>query len=354
MEKQKKGKALKVVLICLAALVICCAAVMIYWHEAAYAVFKNVTVKKYDLPETDSWDGGETLLKVPYASDSDSQYLDLYIPETSGDEKPQLFVLIHGGGFITNDSQSRQVRLMYRYFRDHGYACASINYRLAPEEPFPGALSDCKAAIRFLRANAEKYGYNADRIPVFGESAGGYLCTLTSLTGDDEFNDVKFIGEEEAGEFSSSVDVVVDYYGHIDNRGSEEDFAKLRIPAFIRRIANSWVSGDAAGGYEDVESYWFRKNVSEMSDEEFELRDPHAYIDKKDLSGMSFWILHGDCDITVPYLQSERLNDHLLDYVPAENIHYEIAPGMGHASDPLYSDGHLAELDQFLKEKLSD
>ena len=67
-------------------------------------------------------------------------------------------------------------------------ACASVNYRLAQEAAFPAAVEDCKAAVRYLRANADKYGYNADQITVFGESAGGY----TDIIGLDK--DLKSIG----------------------------------------------------------------------------------------------------------------------------------------------------------------
>ena len=98
------------------------------WHKAAYAVFKNLTVQRYDMDESADWDGGKTYLKVPYAEESENQYLDLYVPEhkeySDSDSKqafdrPSLFVMVHGGGFIGNDSQSRQPVLMYQYFRDH-------------------------------------------------------------------------------------------------------------------------------------------------------------------------------------------------------------------------------------------
>ena len=349
---QKKSKLPKIILICLLVIIAVFIAVCAYWHEATYAVFKNVTVKKYKLAEPDSWDGGEAMMKIPYAEDSDSQYLDLYMPKMPEGEKPQLYVIIHGGGFISNDSESRQARLMYDYFRDHGYACASINYRLAPEAEFPGALADCKAAIRFLKAHADEYGYNAERVPVFGESAGGYLAVMCGVTPDDAFSTVNFIGQEDAPDVTADVDVVVDYYGHVDNRGAEDDWAKLRIPKFIRSIANAWVSGEKAGGYEDVESYWFRKNVSEMTEEEYTERDPHAWIDKTDISQKAFLIYHGDCDITVPYYQSVRLYEHVGEKIDADKLEYELMPGMGHASDPMYSEEQLAKVEEFLKKVL--
>ena len=87
-------------------------------HKATYAVFRNLTARKLELDEHALWNGGAVFERVPYAEDSLSQYLDLYIPESGSDsEKPRLFVMVHGGGFIGNDSQSRQPVLMVQYFR---------------------------------------------------------------------------------------------------------------------------------------------------------------------------------------------------------------------------------------------
>ena len=124
-----------------------------------------------------------------------------------------MIVMVHGGGFVFNDSQSRQAQLMYRYFRDHGYACASINYRLAQEAAFPAGVEDVKSAIRFLRANAEKYGYDPERFAIWGESAGGYLSVICGASNDEEFNSVPFIGEDENNPVSSEVQVILNYYG---------------------------------------------------------------------------------------------------------------------------------------------
>ena len=82
------------------------------------------------------------------------------------------------GGFVYNDSQSRQAQLMYRYFRDHGYACASVNYRLAQEAAFPAGVEDVKSAIRFLRANAEKYGYDPERFAIWESQLGVFISDL--------------------------------------------------------------------------------------------------------------------------------------------------------------------------------
>ena len=342
----------KIVLIVILALLLIVAAVLGINYRVTRAVFRNWTAGTVEVGSMSGWQGGATYERVPYAEDSESQYVDIYVPDTGG-EKPPLYVIIHGGGFIANDSQSKQARLMIRYFRDHGYACASINYRLAQEAPFPGGLSDCKAAIRFLRIYADEYGYDASKFAVFGESAGGYLATMCAVTADDEFTDVRCIGQDDENPVSTRPDILVDYYGHIDQQGDAEDWAALGIPRLIVKVANSWLEGGALDGYDDVHSYWYRKNVSEMTQEELDTANPYHYIDKNDLTGLSAWIIHGDCDITVPYLHSERLNARLIEKLGAENVSYKLVPGMGHASDPLYSDALLGELDAWMRPRLS-
>ena len=233
-------------------------------------------------------------------------------------------------------------------------ACASVNYRLAQEAAFPAAVEDCKAAVRYLRANADKYGYKADQITVFGESAGGYLALMCAVTGDDEFSSVPFIGQTDSDNPSSKVDILVDYYGYTDISGLDKDLEAIGLPRIVYTVANYWMIGKM-NGYEDFASYWFRKNVSEMSKSERNVVDPYYYIDKnKDIvADLSVWMIHGDCDLTIPYLSSVRLYDSLSGVIGQDGIHFQHEPDMGHASDPLYSDEILSEIDDFIRGDLS-
>ena len=327
-------------------------------YKASYAVFRNLTARRLKLDENAFWDG-TVRERVPYANDSESQYLDLYIPETGSDqEKPRLFVMVHGGGFIANDSQSRQPVFMYQYFRDRGYACASVNYRLAQEAPFPAGLEDVKAAVRFLQSRAEEYGYDASRTVIWGESAGGYLAVTEAFSNEKEFMGVRYLGQDEdeaAGKFyTGEVAVLVDYYGAVDlgtTWGEGGDWKELGIPRAVIDIANSWIDKSALEGYSSVEAYWLRKEIDEMSEEERNAFDPHWYLDENlsPESRPAVLIVHGDCDITVPYLQSKRLYDHLVRKIGEERTEFLLVPGMGHAADMLYSDEMLAKVDAFIQ-----
>lgn len=323
-------------------------------YRASYAVFKNLTARKLGLDENAQWSGGRSYEKVPYAGDSASQYLDLYVPDT---ENPRLFVLVHGGGFISGDSQSRQSILMYQYFRDHGYACAAINYRLAQEAAFPAGLEDVKAAVRFLQSHAEEYGYDASRTAIWGESAGGYLAMTEAFSNEKEFMGVRYRGQDEdekAGKFyTGEVAFLVDYYGAADLGtiwSGAGDWEELGIPQVVIDVANSWIDKKVLEGYSSVESYWMRREFEDMTEEDRKAFDPHYFLEEN-LSpekGPAVLIVHGDCDITVPYLQSRRLYDHLVRKIGEERAEFLLVPGMGHAADMLYSDEMMDKVAAFI------
>ena len=344
-------------------------------HKAAYAVFKNLTARKLKLDENAPWSGGRIYEHLPYAGDSESQYLDLYIPNIGQDleqdpeqdsrqdtkpgfEKPGLFVMVHGGGFIAGDSQSRQSILMYRYFRDHGYACASINYRLAQEAPFPAGVEDVKAAVRFLQSHADEYGYDASRTAIWGESAGGYLAMTEAFSNENEFMGVRYRGQDEddaAGKFyAGEAAILIDYYGAADLGTiwtSDSDWKALEIPQIVIDIANSWIDKKVLEGYSSVEAYWLRREFGEMDEEDRKAFDPHYFLEENlsRESGPAVMIVHGDCDITVPYLQSQRLYDHLVRTIGEERTQFLLIRGEGHATDMLYSDDVLAKVDAFIQ-----
>lgn len=360
MEKNsRKGNKRKIACVIAGILAAAVAAAVITHPKAAYMVFKNLTAKKLRLDKQAEWSGGNAYLYVPYAQDSESQYLDLYVPD--GEEEPPLFVFIHGGGFIYGDSQTRQTIFMYQYFRDHGFACATIGYRLAQEAAFPAAVEDVKAAVRFLQSHAAEYGYNAEHIAVFGESAGGYLACMEAFTDETEFMGVRYIGQEEdekAGRsYDAKADVLIDYYGAVDLGkiwSGESDWDALEVPQLVIDIANSWIDQKTLEGFSSVESYWLRKEFTEMTTEEYQDSDPHFYMHENlgKTVNPAVMIVHGDCDITVPSLQSQRLYDELKGLIGEERAKLLMIPGEGHATDMLYSDEVLKQVEAFITKNL--
>jgi acetyl esterase/lipase len=110
------------------------------------------------------------------------QKLDLYIPSKSSEKPLPLIVWVHGGAFRAGSKENPPAR----QFVALGFAVASINYRFSQHAIFPAQIEDCKAAIRFLRANAKKYNIDPTRIGVWGSSAGGHLVAMLGTTGDDK------------------------------------------------------------------------------------------------------------------------------------------------------------------------
>src|ERR1700676_2320619 len=113
---------------------------------------------------------------------SPSQILDLYAPKNANNVP--LIVWIHGGAFLFGSKEGFPVEPVPLHLLLEGYAVASINYRLSPEAVFPAQLEDCKAAVRWLRAHADEFGIDPNRIGVWGASAGGNLAALVGTTGE--------------------------------------------------------------------------------------------------------------------------------------------------------------------------
>jgi hypothetical protein len=169
---------------------------------------------KGQLPVPRIPDSVRTELDVPYAgTDNPRQRLDLFLPETATGEKPiPLVAFIHGGAFRAGDKRCGWP-MVARLVTSGAYAGASIGYRLSGEVTWPAQIHDCKAAIRWLRANAKRYNIDPDRIGVIGTSAGGHLVAMLGTSG----NVAELEGTLGAhGDTSSRVSCVVDEFGPTD------------------------------------------------------------------------------------------------------------------------------------------
>ncbi|MFO1483409.1 MAG: alpha/beta hydrolase [Verrucomicrobiaceae bacterium] len=127
----------------------------------------------------------EVKLDQPYAGNTNpKQMVDVYLPKKRNSDKPlPVIALIHGGGWVNGDRigyASQAIQLA----RTGDYAAVGVGYRLSKEASWPAQVYDCKAAIRWIRAHAKEYNLDADKIAVWGSSAGGHLSSLLGTSGD--------------------------------------------------------------------------------------------------------------------------------------------------------------------------
>ncbi len=199
--------------------------------------------------------GGVIVEKNIEYANPDNQHLQLNMARpTTGSGPFPAIICIHGGGFRAGTREGFDGLCVT--LAEHGYVAVTVTYRLAPKYQFPAAVHDVKAAVRWMRANAEKYNIDPDRIGTTGGSAGGHLAQFLGVTSDVN----KFEGDGGNADYSSSVACVVNFYGPSDFTKSYDasvDAAEV-LPLFLggnlqeqrhRHIEASplyWVTPDAA------------------------------------------------------------------------------------------------------------
>lgn len=244
--------------------------------------------------------------------------LDLYLPESAPGRLP-VILWVHGGAWRGGNKENcPAIRQAGR-----GYAVASINYRLSQEAVFPAQIEDCKAAVRWLRANAAEYSLDSNRIGAWGASAGGHLVALLGTSGGVR----ELEGALGNPNYSSRVQAVVDFFG-------PTDFLEIgKFPSKIAHFAADSPESQLLGG-----------PVLE-NQEKARRANPITYISKDD---PPFLIMHGDRDQSVPLNQSELLRDALKK--AGVQVTFQIVPGAGHGfSGPQIDAAVDAFFDQHLK-----
>ncbi len=187
-------------------------------------------------------------------SNPDDQHLQLDMARPRGGGPFPAVICIHGGGFRAGTREGYDG--LIKKLAEHGYVAVTVSYRLAPKYPFPAAVHDVKAAVRWLRTNAAKYHVDPERIGATGGSAGGHLAQFLRVTGGVK----EFEGDGGNAEQSSRVACVVNFYGPSDftkSYGKSVDAAEV-LPLFLggnleqarkKHIEASplyWVTPDAA------------------------------------------------------------------------------------------------------------
>lgn len=302
--------------------------------EGADCTPVNYSQESEELPPLEEGVKGEKQTgenTVAYASLSASQVCDIYTPEQEGTYP--VIVLVHGGGFKFGDQAMELIQPVIEAGLENGYAVVSVDYRKSGEAVFPAALADVKAAVRFVRANAEEYGLDTEHIAIWGESAGAYLSLMTALTPEVEELDGDVADNAQE---SSAVTALVDFYGPVEFYTMDEEYAALGNETTSYSSESSFESaflGQAVGEDQEktYETYW--ETYKESLPEDYTL---HA------------WIQVGNADENVPYTQSENFAARLSEVIGAENVSYSVIEGAAHEDAAFYTEENLSEVFAFL------
>ena len=108
--------------------------------------------------------------------------LDIIYPETKDGKIYPCILWICGGAWLMMDKSAHNLYLSR--LASSGFVVASVEYRTSNQGPYPMPLQDVKAAIRYLKAHADRFRINKEQIGVMGESAGGYLTCMAALDND--------------------------------------------------------------------------------------------------------------------------------------------------------------------------
>lgn len=227
--------------------------------------------------------------------------LDIAVPKYLKAPAPAIVDIPGGSWRVVNKSPEDAL-----FYAKYGFIGVSITHRTSDIAVFPAAVHDCKTAIRWLRAHAEEYNVNPDKIGVTGFSSGGHLATLLGTSGSDSFLE----GKSDYLEYPSSVQAVVDHFGPTDFLKMNDSELADRIDHFAKNSPESLFLGGPLREKADLAR----------------LANPMSYIDPKD---PPVFIGHGEMDGMVIINQSELLYEALKKAgVPTEFVRVKNADHM--------------------------
>ena len=246
----------------------------------------------------------EVIRDIAYG-DGTRQQLDLYLPD--GADNPPLVLFIHGGRWFRNDKD--QITRLDRAtaLNDAGIAVASMNYTYSDQDIWPAQKNDVATALRYLKTEGASYGYDADRMAVWGQSSGAHLALWAGV-----------IAKEDA---DITLKAVVSWYAPSDLPKMKQDRIDDAVPGENERFPEPSPESLLIGGAID-ENLTTAKAAS-----------PYYVIaqmqDVTDLPPMM--LMHGDQDVVVSPLQSERLNQLLTEKGAETSL--TLVEGASHGGD---------------------
>jgi acetyl esterase/lipase len=270
-----------------------------------------------------SWAPAEVSIQpdIPYATSASGETLrlDLYLPDAA---PAPLLIWVHGGAWENGNKSAMPLEPLI----ERGFAVASLDFSPASKAPFPGQIHEIKAAIRFLRAEAARYGYAAERIGIAGASSGAHLAAVVGTTnGHAELEGT--LGEHRRQ--PTDVHAIVSYFAATNLTtilAQSTPFGlNIREPAVTRLLGAAPKDAEPAA----------------------RLASPVFHVDAGD---PPLLLLHGDLDPQMPINQSHELEGaYERQGLDAELI---VVHGAAHGGDAFYSPENVERVVRFLDSHL--
>ncbi len=266
-------------------------------------------------------DGYRRINDIEYAKVGNHRLLlDVYLPTDV--KTPPLVMWVHGGAWRSGSRSKMPLLDLVK----SGFAVASVDYRLSPVAKFPAQIHDCKAAIRFMRASAKRFGINGERVGVAGSSAGGHLAALIGVSNNHKLLEGD-VGDHDGQ--SSSIQAIVDYYGPTNFttilKQSTPHGLSVRVPALELLL----------GGQPEKKPDLAR------------LASPVFHVDRHD---PPLLLIHGDQDPQVPINQSHELHGAYKQLkLPA---HFEVVHGGAHGGAGFFDERRNTMVREFFTKHL--
>jgi acetyl esterase/lipase len=243
--------------------------------------------------------------------------LDLALPKEGKGPFPCV-VCLHGGGW--RGGKRQDLTKLTEFLAGKGFVAATITYRLAPDHRFPAQIEDCKAAVRWLRANAAKYHINPQKIGAVGFSAGGHLASLLGTADKDSGLE----GEGGNLDQSSRVQAVVNYFGPTD----------FTTKTWSAHVKDAFIIPFLGGTMQDKRAV-------------YEKASPVTHVSKDD---PPFLFFHGDKDSLVGVDQPQILSKKLQEAGVSAKV--VVLEGEGHGWGGETLNRTLRQTVEFFEEKL--
>lgn len=272
-------------------------------------------------------------LDVPYDNKSPRQCFDLYLPDEGNGPFP-LLVHIHGGGFAFGDKRDDHMNA-YLTGVKRGYAVASVEYRVSGEATFPAAVLDCREAVRYMKAHADGYKVDANRIIVIGGSAGGNLAAMLGMNVPNG----QFPGEEDRTDFlcQPTVKVAIDQFGPV------------RFETMTAQALANGVSEVQPNAAMMPESKYLGCPIDKAPAELLAKAYPGTYAS----SAMApLLVQHGTADHLVPWAQSEEFVADLIAKGFGDRVEYVPLAGADHEDKRFFAEENMNLVFRFIEKHL--